>query len=238
MGGLAIRIKPPSSRHHNGRLPQPTCFGHWVQPSVRAPAALLVSLSLWGCTTLPTDANPVPVTAPDAAKGTAAATTVTTVDLVTALSGRLSLRVRRPSDGSTDGGSLLFEFEGGEARGTLLLNTPIGTTVARATWTPEGAEIVTAQGRRTGARLDDVAGTLLGQALPMAALLRWIRAEPWPGAPSTPAAQGFEQLGWTVSLESWHEGVVTAHRAASPLRPQDHEITVRVRLDAPTAVPP
>lgn len=171
---------------------------------------------------------PVAAGAPDASN----ASQVATVDLITSLSGRLSLRVKRASDGATDGGSLLFEFEGAEDRGTLVLNTPIGTTVARARWTPEGAEVVTAQGRRTAARLDDVAAMLLGQSLPMAALLRWIRAEPWSGAPSTAVPQGFEQLGWTVSLASWHEGVVTAHRAASPDRPRDHDILVRVRLDA------
>lgn len=205
-----------------------------------AGVAIVAAAALSGCAGLPTPDAPLP---PTPAATPTPRTTVATVDLHTVLSGRLNLRVRRPSDGATDGGSLLFEFEGHADRGTLLLQTAIGTTIARARWSPEGAEVVTAQGRRTGQRLDDVATLLLGQSLPLAALLQWMQAKPWPQAPSQPLEDGFEQLGWRISLAAWHERVVTARRAPSVERPDDHEIVVRVRLDepgestAPTAAP-
>ena len=168
-----------------------------------------------------------------------ASSQVATVDLDAPLSGRLSLRIHRPSDGASNGGSLLFELQGSQRQGQLLLQTPIGTTLARVQWDPEGAEVVTAQGRRRGMTLDEVSQTLLGESLPMAALLRWLRAEPWSGAPHQPLADGFEQLGWRVSLNGWHENVITAHRPPRPDRPQDTDILVRARLDAkPGQTPP
>lgn len=156
-----------------------------------------------------------------------------TVDAWLQLSGRLNLRVRRPSTGASDGGTVMFEFEGNSHRGTLLLQTVIGTTLARARWDADGAEIVTAQGRRTGATVDEVSAGLLGTPLPLAALMQWVRAQPWDGAPHTPRPDGFEQLGWQVLLGAWHERVVLAMRPAVAERPQELEITVRARLDDP-----
>jgi outer membrane lipoprotein LolB len=150
-------------------------------------------------------------------------------------SGRLSLRVHQPRTGVTDGGTVLFDFIGSPDAGTLVLQTVIGTAVATAKWSPQGAEIVTPRGRHTGERLDDVASVLLGQPLPLAAILQWVRAEPWPLAPHEARATGFEQLGWSISLEAWHERVVTAHRGVQPNGSGDLEITVRARLDDPSA---
>lgn len=169
--------------------------------------------------------------------GASASPPVQTVQVPAAqqFSGRLSLRVHQPRTGATDGGTLLFEFDGSPEAGTLVLQTVIGTAVATARWNAQGAEIVTAKGRQTGPRLDDLAGALLGQALPLAAILQWVRAEPWPLAPHRVRAAGFDQLGWSISLEAWHEGVVTAHRSAQPDRPGELDITVRARLDLPAA---
>lgn len=149
-------------------------------------------------------------------------------------SGRLSLRVHQPRTGATDGGTLLFEFNGTADEGTLQLQTVIGTAVATARWTPQGAEILTPQGKRTGTTLDEVATTLLGQELPLAAILQWVRAEPWSRAPHEQLSDGFEQLGWSISLAGWHERMITARRSARPDRPNDLDITVRARLDEPT----
>lgn len=149
-------------------------------------------------------------------------------------SGRLSLRVQQPRTGASDGGTLLFEFGGTADEGSLQLQTVIGTAVATARWTPQGAEIITAQGKRTGSSLDEVATTLLGQELPLAAILHWVRAEPWSRAPYERLADGFIQLGWSISLEGWHERMITARRSARPDSPNDLDITVRARLDEPT----
>jgi len=151
-------------------------------------------------------------------------------------SGRLSLRLQQPRTGAADGGTVLFEFDGHPQEGSLMLQSVIGTTVATARWGPQGAEIITPQGTRSGARLDEVATVLLGQSLPLEALLHWVRAEPWDKAAHEMRADGFEQLGWTISLEAWHERLITARRPARADRPQDWDITVRARLDEPTPV--
>lgn len=193
----------------------------------RALAACVMAAGLLasGCSTVPQEARPATPTVE------LSPPPVATVEVVQQLTGRLNLRVRRPSTGATDGGTLMFEFEGNESRGRLLLQTVIGTTVAQVRWAPEGAEIATPQGSRSGARLDDVASSLLGESLPLAALLHWIRAEPWGGAPHRLQAEGFEQLGWQVFLNAWHERVVTARRPARAEQPGDTEITVWARLD-------
>jgi outer membrane lipoprotein LolB len=148
-------------------------------------------------------------------------------------SGRLSLRVQQTLTGAADGGTVLFEFDGHPQEGTLLLQSVIGTTVATAHWNPQGAEIITPQGTRSGSNLNEVATFLLGQHLPLEALLHWIRAEPWAKANHELRPEGFEQLGWTISLEAWHERMITARRPARADRPQDWDITVRARLDEP-----
>jgi outer membrane lipoprotein LolB len=150
-------------------------------------------------------------------------------------SGRLSLRMHQPGTGATDGGTLFFEFDGSPDEGTLVLQTIIGTAVATARWNPAFAEILMPQGKRTGATLDDVATALLGQELPLAAILHWVRAIPWAGAPHEARTDGFDQLGWSISLEGWHERMITARRSARPERANDLDITVRARLDEPSS---
>lgn len=185
-----------------------------------AGAALLSACAAWA----PPAAEPASTVTEVSTPSAAAETPVQ-------LSGRLSLRIKRLDDGSTDGGSMLFDFEGQTTRGSLDLSTPVGTSLARIQWNADGAEVKTPQGSRRGATLDELGSALLGEWLPLAALLHWIRAEPWPLAPHSTQAEGFEQLGWSISLVAWHENVVTAHRGAATSGAAPTDITVRVRLD-------
>jgi outer membrane lipoprotein LolB len=200
-------------------------------------AALLgCCVLLSACTALgtrPPEPRPEAPAATPSATSSAGASTVATVQAAPRhqFSGRLSLRVQQVRTGATDGATLLFEFEGTPQDGTLVLQTVIGTAVATARWDAQGAEIITPQGKRTGPTLDDVAVALLGQALPLEALLHWVRAQPWGKASHQASPEGFEQLGWAVSLEGWHERVITARRSARADRPDDLDITVRTRLD-------
>lgn len=196
----------------------------------------------WGCSALVLGGCAAPAKAP-ASAGVAALRDTATSLAVSApaperlqFSGRLSLRVQQAHTGAMDGGTMLFEFDGHPQEGTLLMQSVIGTTVASARWSPQGAEIITPQGTRSGPNLDDVATVLLGQHLPLEALLHWIRAKPWGKANHELRPDGFEQLGWTISLEAWHERLITARRPARADRPQDWEITVRARLDEPAPV--
>ena len=61
----------------------------------------------------------------------------------------------------------------------------------------------------------------------MAALIDWLRARAWPGAPSATRDGGFEQLGWRVDLSRFAEGWVVAARDAAPA------VSVRARLERP-----
>ena len=170
--------------------------------SARA-AALLGTLALLAaCATLP------PPAAPD-------------------LAGRLAVNVAAHEGAPARGLSTQFELRGNAQTGALLLTTPLGTTAAQARWRPGSAELVTPDGTRRFADLDTLAEDLLGQALPLAALIDWLRGRPWPGAPSLAAGSGFEQLGWRIDLARYAEGWVLAARERAPAR------SVRARLERP-----
>jgi outer membrane lipoprotein LolB len=156
------------------------------------PPALLLALALLGgCATL---APPRP---PD-------------------LAGRLVLRVEAHGDSAVRSVSAGFELRGDAASGELLLTTALGSAAAQARWHPGAAELSTGQGTQHFADLDALAQALLGEALPLAALIDWLRGRPWPGAPSQAVAGGFEQLGWRVDLGRYAEGWVLAARARAP----------------------
>jgi len=168
-----------------------------------SPAALFAGLFLLaGC------ATPLPGTAPD-------------------LAGRLVLRVEAHDGTEPHSFGTGFELRGDGRAGELRLITPIGSTTAQARWRPGAAELITAEAQRGFADLDALAQELLGEALPLAALIDWLRGRPWSGAPSLASPGGFEQLGWRVDLSRFAEGWVLAARERTPA------ISVRVRLELP-----
>jgi len=145
------------------------------------------------------------------------------------LSGRLAVRIAGQAERSVSGG---FELTGNAERGELLLTTPLGTTAARAQWSPGQALLRSGSDEWRFDTLDALAAQALGEPVPLAALFDWLRGRPWPGASSQPreAGQaGFVQLGWQVDLSRWAEGWVDARRSTPP------EVTVRARLDRNTA---
>lgn len=141
------------------------------------------------------------------------------------LSGRLSVRIAGQADRSI---AADFELRGSPREGQLLLSGPLGTTAARARWSPGQAVLESGGQASHHADLDALATAALGEAIPIAALFDWLRGRAWAGAPATPRADGiagFEQLGWQVSLARWSDGWIEALRAAPPV------ITVRARLE-------
>ena len=168
----------------------------------RAAALLGMQALLAACATLP------PPAAPD-------------------LAGRLAVNVAAHAGAPARSLATQFELRGNAQTGELHLTTPLGTTAAQARWRPGSAELVTTEGTRRFADLDTLAEELLGQALPLAALIDWLRGRPWPGAPSQAAAGGFEQLGWRIDLARFTEGWVLAAREHPPA------LTVRARLERP-----
>jgi outer membrane lipoprotein LolB len=140
------------------------------------------------------------------------------------LAGRLSVRVE-----STPPRSLAADFDlrGNAERGALTLTGPLGATLARVDWHPGAAALTDAQGERRYATLDALSQDLLGETLPLAALIDWLRGRPWPGATSQPRADGFDQLGWRIGLTGFADGLVLATRERAPA------VSVRARLEKP-----
>jgi len=145
----------------------------------------------------------------------------------TDLSGRLSVRIEAHAGMPVQSISTQFELRGNAVAGDLRLTTPIGSTAAQASWRPGSAELISADGARKFAGLDALAQDLLGQPLPLAALIDWLRGQPWPGAPNTASASGFEQLGWRIDLSRFAQGWVLAARDLAP------SVVVRARLYPP-----
>jgi len=144
------------------------------------------------------------------------------------LAGRLSVRVDASPTTDARALSAAFELRGSAREGALDLNTPLGTTIARARWAPSGVVLMTSDGEQRFADLDGLSRESLGEAVPLAALFDWLRGRPWSGAASTPAAPpttGFSQLGWTVDLARFDEGWIAATRARAPA------VNLRARLD-------
>jgi outer membrane lipoprotein LolB len=140
-------------------------------------------------------------------------------------SGRLSVRVDASAGQAAQSMNAAFELRGDGQSGELRLNSPLGTRVAQARWAPGLAVLATPEGEHRFDTLEELSRQALGEALPLAALPDWIAGRPWPAAPHVMAAEGFEQLGWSVRLARQAEGWIEARRAAPP------EVLVRVRLD-------
>lgn len=145
------------------------------------------------------------------------------------LAGRLLIRVAAQAEVPARSLSTHFELRGDAQRGELLLTTPLGSTAAQARWHAGHAELVSSEGTRSFTNLDAMAQELLGEPLPLAALLDWLRGRPWPGAaitPLTPPEAGFEQLGWRIDLARFTDGWVLAQRDRAPA------MSVRARLES------
>ena len=140
------------------------------------------------------------------------------------LSGRLALRVDGDAKRSFNA---IFDLVGTAERGRLGLSTPLGQQVAEAEWSPREVSLRSRHGERRYPDLDSMAADALGERVPMVALFDWLRGRPWPGAPSTAAPSGFDQLGWQVDVSQQREGTVQARRLSEPV------VTVQVRLDLP-----
>jgi outer membrane lipoprotein LolB len=149
----------------------------------------------------------------------------------TTLAGRMSVHVAAAPGAQARDVTATFDLQGTPEQGKLDLSTPLGTVLAQARWSPGRVALVTPQGETRFASLDELTREVLGESLPVAALFDWLRGRPWPGAPSTPnaaaAERGFSQLGWSVSLARFDEGLIAAQRALPPA------VTVRAKLDRP-----
>ena len=179
-----------------------------------AAAALLAGLS--AC-------SPFPARSPDAFPANTSADQL-------ALQGQLSIKLQAFQALPAKGVSMGFFFNGGPQGGQLDLMTPMGSQVARVHWTRTDAWLQTDQGNRHFQTLGELSQEVLGEDLPLAALMQWVQGQPAPDLPPptriTP--KSFQQNGWDIDTTDTGIGRINAQRPASDsLR----GITVRIRLD-------
>ena len=145
------------------------------------------------------------------------------------LSGRLAVSVAAHEGTPARSENAAFELRGDAQAGQLNLSTPLGSVLAQARWAPGSVVLATPQGERHFADLDTLTQEVLGESVPVAALFDWLRGRPWSGAASVsvgaPAEAGFVQLGWSVGLARFDDGLVVARRERAPV------VTIRAKLD-------
>ena len=100
--------------------------------------------------------------------------------------------------------SAAFELSGTAPAGALTLFTPLGTTAAALSWTPEGSTLRSNAEVRQFATLGALMRQTLGAELPITALFAWLAGD-------TAASDG-----WQVDLSQRPNGRITVRRQ-SPL---------------------
>jgi len=111
--------------------------------------------------------------------------------------GRLAIRVESEP---VQAFSAAFELSGGATAGALTLLTPLGTTAAALTWTPEGSTLRSSAEVRQFPTLGALMRQTVGAELPVAALFAWLN-----GGTATAA-------GWQADLSQRDNGRITARR--------------------------
>jgi outer membrane lipoprotein LolB len=109
--------------------------------------------------------------------------------------GRLSVKVfSKPVQSFTAN----FDLHGSASQGELVLNSPLGTTLAYMQWTTDSATLITGSKQQHFDSLQDMARITTGTDLPLASLFAWLqgRAE--------------ESLGWRADLSELPDGRIVA----------------------------
>ena len=196
-----------------GKLP---ITGRIFWPLIFWPLIVSLLLALGGCATA---LNPKP-TANLAPKGGAGGGEWT---------GRLSLKVTAAEPEKNTSFSANFELSGSADQGTWLLLSPLGSTVAKLDWGPQGAVLLSnergtepgpdsGQGPGLAPRQFESIESLLRHTpvsgLPFAALFDWLQGKPTAVA------------GWRVDLSQFSSGKLRAQRLST-----DPAIDLRLVLD-------
>lgn len=115
--------------------------------------------------------------------------------------GRLAIRVESEP---VQVFSAAFELSGSAPAGALTLFTPLGTTAAALSWTPEGSTLRSNAEVRQFPTLEALMRQTLGAELPITALFAWL------------AGDTATSAGWQVDLSQRPNGRITVRRQ-SPL---------------------
>jgi outer membrane lipoprotein LolB len=114
------------------------------------------------------------------------------------IAGRLSLQVQSEPAQSLSAG---FELVGDAQQGTLLLTTPLGSSIAQLQWWP-GSATLTAQNKvQNYPSVEDILQQITGAAIPLPALLAWLQG------------QQADAAGWQADLSRFADGKLSAERS-------------------------
>jgi outer membrane lipoprotein LolB len=116
-------------------------------------------------------------------------------------SGRLAVTVH---DDPVQHLSASFELEGSADTGSMTLLSPLGTTLARVRWSPQGALWQRGSEWENRPTLGELTRELTGTELPVADLFQWL------------SGQTTTTEGWQVDLSRHSDGRIQAQRQ-SPL---------------------
>ncbi len=122
---------------------------------------------------------------------------ITPMDANAYWSGRMAIQVLKDPPESLSSG---FELQGSAQAGEMVLLSPIGTTLARLEWTPQGARLTQGQQQVDSPSLQRLGSRLTGTELPIAALFEWLAGRP------------VEASGWQVDLSAHALGRISAER--------------------------
>jgi len=111
--------------------------------------------------------------------------------------GRMAIQVLKDPPESLSAG---FELQGSAQAGEMVLLSPIGTTLARLEWTPQGARLAQGQQQVNSSSLQKLGARLTGTELPIAALFEWLAGRP------------ADVPGWQVDLSAHAQGRISAER--------------------------
>lgn len=231
----------------------------WAAPWHVAASALLLTLA--ACATAPQDTNDSPTDTEPPAGALATpplamaaspeappefspppAPASTAVTAVTGQwEGRLSLKLGAFGQASSTGSQMAFELDVKNDQGTLSLSTPLGTRMAMVRWQSQAvpgkttAQLETSDGIQAFDSLEGLTQQLLGEALPLQAMLHWLGGHPSPSLPYEPTQgqpasepRSFTQAGWQVDATALQEGKLNAFRAETATQ---RSVTLRLRLD-------
>lgn len=118
---------------------------------------------------------------------------------IQAWSGRISLQVQSEPVQAFFAG---FELRGDPAQGELVLNTPLGTSLAVLRWAPGEAVLDSGGQVQRFASVDALVEKATGAAVPLPALFDWL------------AGKNTALNGWSADLSQQAEGRISASRTA------------------------
>lgn len=126
-------------------------------------------------------------------------------------SGRLALQLQSTPPQNWNAS---FELQGSAQEGQMALLSPLGTTLAKLSWSPQSAWLEQGADKTESSNLQILSQKLTGTELPIHAIFEWL--------------QGRETStrGWVVDLSALYEGRLSARRIAPA-----PEALLRILLD-------